>query len=162
VKRDAWVPSVRAATGSTPGAGLSRQGGFTLAEVLIALAITSILMAGVISGYTASTRRAEWSAYSLAAQALATQKLEQTRAAQWDLQVFPVVDELSTNLFPPDVQILDMPVSGTNIAYATNFTTIADVPGPAPLRFIQVDTVWQFAGGRVFTNSAATYRAPDE
>ena len=128
----------------------------------MAMAIAAVLIGGLITGYTMSTRRAEWSAYSLAAQALAIQKLEQARAAKWDLQALPVVDELVPGRFPPDVQIMDIPISGTNIAYATNFTTIVDIVGASPLKFVQVDCVWPFAGGRVFTNSIATYRAPDQ
>jgi prepilin-type N-terminal cleavage/methylation domain-containing protein len=135
---------------------------FTLVEVVMAVAIAALLMGGLIAGYTISMRRAEWSAYSLAAQALAIQKIEQTRAAAWDLEAYPVRVDLVASNFPPDVQILDVPISGNNIAYATNYTTILDVAGPAPLKYVQVDCVWQFTGGRVFTNSIASYRAPDQ
>src|SRR5256714_910544 len=107
--------------------GLSQKA-FTLAEVVIAMAITVMSLAGVIMGYIFAIRQAEWSAYSLAAQSLATQRLEQTRAAKWDPRASPPVDEVITNNFPiVPTNVLDMPVSGTNIAYATNFTTISDV-----------------------------------
>jgi prepilin-type N-terminal cleavage/methylation domain-containing protein len=152
---------VRIAPLHPPDSGNAEQA-FTLVEVLMSLFVGAILVGGLITGYVLSSRRAEWSAYSLAAQALAIEKIEQTRAAKWDLQAYPIINDLRSDVFPPDVQVLDIPVSGTNTAYATNFTTIVDVPGSSPLKFVQVDCVWQFAGGRVFTNTIATYRAPDQ
>ena len=136
---------------------------FTLAEVVIAMAITVMSLAGVIMGYIFAIRQAEWSAYSLAAQSLATQRLEQTRAAKWDPRASPPVDEVVTNNFPTvPTNVLDMPVSGTNMAYATNFTTISDVTnGGYPLKLIRVDCVWSFRE-HAFTNTIATYRAPDQ
>ncbi len=120
-------------------------------------------LGGVVSGYIFATRQAEWSAYSLAAQSLATQRLEQTRAAQWDLRRSPIVDEVTAGNFPTvATNILDIPVSGTNIAYATSITTISDVSsGGYPLKLIRVDCVWS-SGQRVYTNTVATYRAPDQ
>ena len=142
---------------------LRSQWAFTLAEVAVAMSITVMSMAGVIAGYIFATRQAEWSAYSLAAQSLATQRLEQTRAAKWDPRASPPVDEVVANNFPTvPTNVLDMPVSGTNMAYATNFTTISDVTnGGYPLKLIRVDCVWSFRE-RVFSNTIATYRAPDQ
>lgn len=137
------------------------QGAFTLAEVCVATAIAAMTVAGIIQGYTQSTKRAEWSAYSLAAQALATQRLEQTRACRWDTETG--VDQLVTANFPQQTVLLDMPVIGTNGFYATNITTITTISANAPrLRMIQVDCIWRFpTTGRVFTNTVATYRSPD-
>src|SRR5438093_2312579 len=154
---------------SRPSANVSRgcrarlQRAFTLAEVVIAMAITVMSLGGVIMGYIFAMRQAEWSAYSLAAQSLANQRLEQTRAAKWDPRASPPVDEVIANNFPTvPTNILDMPVSGTNMAYATNFTTISDVTnGGYPLKLIRVDCVWSFRE-RVFSNTIATYRAPDQ
>ena len=142
---------------------LRSQRAFTLAEVAVAMSITVMSMAGVIAGYIFATRQAECSAFSLAAQALATQRLEQARAALWRPGNYPVVDELVPANFPTvPTNRLDMPVSGTNIAYATNFTTISDVTnGGYPLKLIRVDCVWSFRE-RVFSNTIATYRAPDQ
>jgi type II secretory pathway pseudopilin PulG len=136
---------------------------FTLAEVVVAIAITVMSLAGIITGYIFATRQAEWSAYSLAAQSLATQRLEQTRAAKWDPRAWPGVDQLIAANFPTvPTNILDLPVSGTNIAYATNFTTISDVSsGGYPLKMVRVDCVWSFRQ-RLFTNTISTYRAPDQ
>src|SRR5882762_7779860 len=111
------------------------QGAFTLAEVVIAMAITAFSLAGVIVGYVLAAQRAEWSAYSLAAQALATQRLEQTRAAKWDPRsntngvTGVIVDELVIGKFPTvSTNILDIPISRTNYVYATNYTSITDIP----------------------------------
>ena len=47
-------------------------------------------------------------------------------------------------------------------SYATNYTTVSDISVDPPLRMIQVDCVWRFMGGRLFTNTVITYRAPDQ
>lgn len=143
-----------------------RRNAFSLAEVVVSLAISGILLGGVVTAYIQSLQRAEWSGYSLAAQAIAIQQLEQARAARWDTQVTPVVDDLvSTNFPSPSVTILDLPVSGTNVVYATNYTSVStvsvSVSPAATVKLIEVKTVWPFLNGRLYTNSAATYRAPD-
>ncbi len=144
---------------STPGR--RDREAFTLAEVCVATAIAAMTVAGIIQGYTQSTKRAEWSAYSLAAQALAAQRLEQTRACRWDTEAS--VDQLVIANFPSQTVLLDMPVIGTNGFYATNVTTITVISGAVPqLRMIRVDCTWRFpTTGRVFTNTVATYRSPD-
>lgn len=135
--------------------------GFTLAEVVISLALAAMMIGGIVYGYTMSAIRAEWSSYSLAAQALAVQKIEQTRAARWLPQVNNPIDELIPANFPsPQRVTLDVPQTGQSV-YATNFTTISDVTVNPPLRMIKVDCIWSFRGKR-FTNSIATYRAPDQ
>lgn len=118
-------------------------------------------VAGIIQGYTQSCKRAEWSAYSLAAQVLAAQRLEQTRACRWDTETG--VDQLVSANFPAQTVLLDIPVIGTNGFYATNITTITVISASAPqLRMIRVDCSWRFpTTGRVFTNTVATYRSPD-
>ncbi|MEN9574864.1 MAG: hypothetical protein RL514_2719 [Verrucomicrobiota bacterium] len=134
---------------------------FTLVEVVIATAIAAMTVSGIIYGYTQSTKRAEWSAYSLAAQAFATQRLEQTRACRWDTETG--VDQLVAANFGTQTVVLDIPVIGTNAMYATNVTTITVISATAPqLRMIRVDCTWRFpTTGRVFTNTVATYRSPD-
>ena len=141
--------------------GRPSQAGFTLAEVCVATVIAAMTVAGIIQGYTQSTKRAEWSAYSLAAQALAAQRLEQTRACRWDTETG--VDQLVAGNFPSQTVLLDIPGVGTNGFYATNVTTITVISAAAPqLRMIRVDCTWRFpTTGRVFTNTVATYRSPD-
>lgn len=155
--------------------------GFTLAEVVISIAVTGLVFAGILTGYIQSARRAEWSGYSLAAQAFAVQQLEQARSAVWDTSL--AKNELTDlNLISPQyntstktatgysVGILDLPSLGTNVVRATNFVTIRrfyfnnSANPPVELQMVQVDTVWPFSSGRAvryFTNSVATYFAPD-
>jgi len=153
---------------------------FTLAEVVISLAIAALLFGGIITAYTVTTRRAEWTGYSLAAQSLAVQQLEQARSAVWDPSIGK--NEI-TNLnllswtYTNSTRVgkgyswanLDIPVQGNNFTRATNFVTITmltNVTG-APgvnLQMVHVDTVWPYMIGgstRLFTNSLCTYLAPD-
>lgn len=64
--------------------------------------------------------------------------------------------------------VLDLPVSGTNIVVATNYVTLKlfGLNGltNVPVQMLIVDTVWPFIGSkgtRYFTNRTATYFAPD-
>lgn len=127
----------------------------------MATAIAAMTVAGILYGYTQSSKRAEWSSYSLAAQAMAVQRLEQTRACRWDTETG--VDQLTSANFPTQVMLMDIPVIGTNGFYGTNVTTITTISATAPmLRMIRVDCTWKFpTTGRVFTNTVATYRSPD-
>ncbi len=133
----------------------------TLAEVVISLAILGLGMAGLLAGYIFSANRAEWAAYSLAAQSLAMQRLEQTRAARWDpWDTQGNTDDVVAANFPARREILDIPLIGTNKVYATNYTTITLISASPPCKMVKVDCVWNFMGRRNFTNTIATYRAP--
>jgi prepilin-type N-terminal cleavage/methylation domain-containing protein len=148
-------------------AGQKARRAFTLAEVLISLAIAATVFAGLITAFIQSSYRAEWSGYSLAAQSLAIQQLEQARAADWDISTIPAKNEI-TNVPTVTSAILDLPVSGTNVIWATNFTTITSVPITntigASVYMVRVDTAWPFIwGGRrhYYTNTVADFFAPD-
>jgi len=145
-------------------ATIGRRGeqAFTLAEVVIASGIAALSLGSVIYGYVMSAQRAEWSAYSLAAQSLAMQKMEQFRAAKWDPNGFPPVDQLVASNFPTEINILDIPISGSNVVFATNFATITQPSTNPPVKMIRVFCVWNWRGQRNFTNSISTYRAPDQ
>ena len=147
---------------SKAGVGRLRRG-FTLAEVVISAAIAAISIGGIMYGYVLSAQRAEWASYAMAAQSLAMQRIEQTRSARWDLSATPTVDELDPVNFPAQINVLDIPISGTNVVFATNFTTITTLSTAPPLRSIQVDCVWRWSvGNRLFTNTVTTYRATDD
>ncbi len=135
---------------------------FSLAEVVISTAIGAMGLVGILYGYMMSSQRAEWSAYSLAANSLAMQRVEQTRAAKWDIQAWPVVDELVAANFPVQINILDIPIKGSNIVYATNITAITTISANPPLKMIRVDCVWKFLSRGSFSNTIVTYRAPDQ
>lgn len=135
---------------------------FTLVEVIMSISVAAITIGGIIAGYTMSARWAEWSSYSLAAYSLAMQKLEQTRAAKWDPQGFPAVDELVSSNFPVQFDVMDIPVSGTNVVYATNTTTITTLSASPDLKMIRVDCTWMFMSRGPFTNTVMTYRTADQ
>jgi len=135
---------------------------FTLVEVVVASAISALTITSSIYAYTLSAKRAEWSAYSLAAHSLAVQRLEQVRACKWDPTATPAVDQLVATNFQAQINMLDIPFKGTNIVYATNFTTITTLSTNPHLKMIQVDCRWPFMGRGIFTNTVVTYRTSDQ
>ena len=161
-----------------------RSHGFTLAEVCIALFIIMIVFTSIIVGYVQASYRAEWTGYSLAAESLAIKQIEQARSARWDpvaIKMGLFTNELySIPLLGSSYNAvsgvysgytwtnLDLPSSGTNILYGTNYVTIKPITngiGPSGSNMmVRVDTVWKFrwrTSTRLYTNSVATYLAPD-
>ncbi len=128
----------------------------------MAAALSAVIVGGSVYGYVMSARRAEWSAYRLAANSMAMGRIEQARASKWDPLGYPAVDELVSTNFPDVVNILDIPISKTNIVYATNTTTISVISTNPPLKMIRVDCRWRFMRQGNFTNTLVTYRAPDQ
>ena len=141
-----------------------QSSGFTLAEVVVAIAIATLSFGGVIYGYVLSTDRAHWSAYSLAAQSLAMQGVEQVRAAKWDPKAWPAVDELGITNYT-ELDVMDVPVSGQPVL-ATNYISVTLVSLDPPLRQLRADCVWSLASGRrtrgPFTNTVITLRTADQ
>jgi Tfp pilus assembly protein PilV len=137
--------------------------GFTLMEVVISLVLVALMVGGIVYGYTMAANRAEWASYSLAAQSLAMQGLEQMRASTWRRTNFGIDDQLTTDNFSTNgyPQELDLLQSGTKV-YATNYFYITTVSTDPPVKSLRVDCVWNFRGRRDFTNSIMTYRAPDQ
>jgi type II secretory pathway pseudopilin PulG len=137
---------------------------FTLAEVVVCLAIVALLFGGIITGYMQGAYRAEWAGYNLAAQALAMQQLEQAKTAVWDKD-----HNEFTNLVLKTWATMDLPISGTNRMYATNYVTVTTnqiLSSPAIYVYmVKVDTVWPYIRkGQTlyFTNTLADYYAPDQ
>jgi prepilin-type N-terminal cleavage/methylation domain-containing protein len=162
--------------GLRPGIG---SGGFTLIEVVVSLAIVTVLFGGILTAYINATRQAEWAGYSLAAQTTGIQQIEQARSAVWDYSIGK--NELTNlNLLARSynagtkvltgytTNVLDLPVSGGNAILVTNFVTVkmlslTGVPN-VQVQMVRVDTVWPFCslrGQRLFTNSTASYFGPD-
>jgi hypothetical protein len=155
-------------------------GGFTLAEVVISLGIVTLLFSGILSAYIQTSWRAEWAGYSLAAQAIGIQQIEQARSGVWDYSIGK--NELTNlNLIAWNynsttkvgtgytTNVLDVPVSGTNITIATNFVTVkmlnlTGLPN-VQVQMVIVDTVWPLwtlRGKRMlYTNRTANYFGPD-
>ena len=144
----------------------SALSGFTLTEVVISVLILVTVIQGVILGYVQFTQQAEWTAHSLAAQSLASQGLEQARAAKWDLQAWPQgtgprsSDELGATSYM-QTNTLDIPMNGQP-AVVTNFVSITTVSTSPALRQIRSECVWRFMNRGWFTNTVVTLRAPDQ
>ncbi|SPE61484.1 conserved hypothetical protein [Verrucomicrobia bacterium] len=145
----------------TPNSGLKARG-FSLIEVLIASLILGMSLAGILGLYVQCATRTDWSAESVAAQFQAQSGLEQCRAAKFDPDGTPPIDELVSSNFPTQVYVLDMGTgSGTSI-YGTNRTTIVSLSTNPSLKFLRVDCVWSSRRGLLYTNTAMTYRAADQ
>lgn len=147
---------------STPKPIRRKPLGTSLAEVVIAIAISSMSISATVTGYMLAAHRSEWSAYSLAAQSLAMQRMEQTRSAKWNPNGYPPVDMVKPTNFPMVLEILDVPIAGTNIVYATNITTITTVSANPPVKMVRVDCIWRFLNRGFFTNTIVSYRSPDQ
>jgi type II secretory pathway pseudopilin PulG len=132
---------------------------------LVATVIVGLVFASVLASYVSATDRSEWSGYSLAAQSLASQGIEQVRCAKWDPQAWPVVDELQPTNF---VQIEQLDITASRqVVFATNYISITQVSFNPQMREIRADCVRALASRTCanrgpFTNSAITLRAPDQ
>jgi prepilin-type N-terminal cleavage/methylation domain-containing protein len=134
--------------------------GFTLVEVVMAIIILALVMAGMIYGYVQTNQNATWSSMSLAAQSLAGEAVEQARAAQWDTHLTNV-DQLPPQTYTRTNAML-IPATGqqTNVVTTVQVTAVGANP---PLRQIEAQCSWYFPYNRNwFTNTAIICRAPDE
>ena len=147
-----------------PLTGYGRAGtqGGTLVELVMALSIALITVSASVKGYILTANKAEWSAYSLAANSMAMQRMEQARAAKWDPGAWPSVDRVIQANFPTVTNVLDVPVSGSNIVYGVVSTTVTNISANPPLKLVRVECVWKFMSHGWFTNSVTSYRAPDQ
>jgi len=153
----------------------------------MAIVVVAVVFSGVLTAYIQTTTRAQWSGYSLAAQSLAIQQVEQARSAVWDLYSganeiidMPLIDKRVTaggrSITGYMTNVLDIPYNtrvglGANFVWATNYVTIQEInprfndqAGQAVVRLIRVDTVWAFTWNntcRLYTNTICTYAAPD-
>ncbi len=148
-----------------PRESKARASGFTLIEVVMSVFILMLVFGAIIGGYIQTSYRAEWSGLSLAAQAVGIRQLEAAKCAVWDTQQTPVMDQISQLPLVTAV-LLDLPVSGTNVVYATNYTTITLLTNNPPYSnyMVMVKTVWPFRWSNkvvYFTNTIADYYAPD-
>lgn len=130
-----------------------RVSGYTLVEVVMSVAISALVIGTILYGYNVSTRQLTYASSSVAAQAAAMERYEQTVGALWRPAV--VLDQLITSNFPP-VRAADGVLYNT----ATNYTTITSLSINPPLRMVRVDCVWVY-GGVLYTNTVAGLRAPD-
>jgi prepilin-type N-terminal cleavage/methylation domain-containing protein len=142
-----------------------RNGGvrsaFTLIEVVVAVAISVLVMAGMFKGYNVASRRAQFSSYSLAANQMAMQQMESIVAATWVVSGTSVTNVFSATLTNTQVNALCLPNSGTNLVYATNYATVTQISTNPPYLMVQVSCIWNFMGMGTFTNTVGVLRAPD-
>ena len=144
------------------GSPLQHLRGITLSEVVLSIAVSALSVAAVVSSSVLSARSADWISHSTAADAAASARMEQTRAAKWDTAATPLIDELLNANFPEQVVPLYVPVVGGAILHGTNRVTIIPVSDAPPLKMVQVDCVWSLPERGPFTNSVVMYRSPDQ
>ena len=135
--------------------------GISLAEVLVAMAIAGLGIFAAVAGFLNAATQAEASAYALAAQCQALERLEQVRATKWDPNADPPIDQMVNTNFPVLVKILDIPRKDVKV-YGTNYTTITLISANPPLKMMRVDCVWSWLNKRIQTNTVMTYRGPDQ
>jgi prepilin-type N-terminal cleavage/methylation domain-containing protein len=141
---------------------LAAGAGFTLIEVVIAMLIISVSLAGLMGVYVQTAVRTEWSAYNLSAEMMAVSGMERCRAAKFDPRGTTPVDLLWGTNFPQRVDILDVGTSVGIAAYGTNVTTITQLATNPPLKMIRVDCTWSFPRRGTFTNTVITYRTANQ
>ena len=144
-----------------PEGGQRRASAFTLIEVAVATAIAVLVMAGMFEGYSIASRQAQFSSFSLAANAMAMQQMESIVAATWVVSGTSVTNIFSPVLTNTQVNALCLPSSGTNLVYGTNYATVRQVSTNPPYLMVQVSCVWNFMGMGNFTNTVAVLRGPD-
>jgi prepilin-type N-terminal cleavage/methylation domain-containing protein len=158
-----------------------RRQGFTLVEILFSVVIIAMVFSGVILAYTQASYRAEWTGYSLAAEALAMKQIEQARSARFDLvnpdtsqrlQIYSL-NLLNSNLTSSKVLTgyswtnLDLPSAGNlNSLRATNYVTLRPITNnysSGTNLMLKVETVWQFTWKttKFYTNTVCTILAAD-
>jgi prepilin-type N-terminal cleavage/methylation domain-containing protein len=142
--------------------GRRTQAGMTLIEVVVAMGISAMAVAAIVTGYIFTVTSTEKSSLSLAASARASERIEETRSAKWDTASSPPVDQLVSTNFPDQVVTLDLSGSGQRVTYATNMVQISQISTSPPLKRIRVDCVWAFKGPQLVTNTIETCRAPDQ
>jgi len=166
---------------------VSGESGFvcSLWEVLISIVIVAMVFGTIVNGYLIGAKKAQWTGYSLAAQSLAVQSVEQTRSAAWDIAFSKTeitnltlqnkvltVSGPNWSMTGYTVNIMDIPWKGTNYVMATNYISVKTffengTSNPwVQLQSIRVDTVWPFDGWGNFTtanytNTVFTVMAPD-
>ena len=139
----------------------NRRAGLSLAEMVVAMGIAGIGILAAVSGFVNAQKQVESSAYVLAAQCEALERLEQIRSAKWDPNATPPIDEMVGTNFPVLIKILDIPRKNLQV-FATNITTITVISANPPLKMMRVDCIWPWLNKKTYTNTVMTYRGPDQ
>jgi type II secretory pathway pseudopilin PulG len=144
-----------------PKQSRAESAAFTLVEVCVAMMIAVLVMAGMFEGYNLAARRAQFSAFQLAANAMAMQQMESIVAAQWVISGSASTNIFSQVLTNQQSRALCLPTGGTNLVYATNYASVTQLSTNPPYVMIQVSCVWSFMGMGNFTNTVCAMRSPD-
>ena len=134
----------------------------TLVEVVVALAITGLMVAGIVTGYIFCTTSTVKDSLYMAGNARAMERLEETRSAIWAPYRGNPEDDLVATNFPDKVVTLDLSGSGSDTTSAKLKTDITQISLSPPVRRIRVDCIWHFRGVELITNTIETIRAPDQ
>jgi type II secretory pathway pseudopilin PulG len=138
----------------------------TLVEVVIALGVAALTIGGIVNGYIYCATSAIKAELAQSANEQALQRIEQVRSAQWDIAVYPAIDQLVATNFPDETNILDLPgtntAAGTPVLIQTTITNLVPTPLAPPMRTVHVDCIWQFRGGDWITNSIETILSPNQ
>jgi type II secretory pathway pseudopilin PulG len=143
------------------GRAIVSAGAFTLVEVVVSVALISVLVSGMLGAYVQSAVRADWAACSLSAEMMAISGMEQCRAAKYDPRGAPPTDNLMSTNFISRFAILDTGSSST-VTYGTNFTSVSTVDTNSMVKMLRVDCVWSYPRRGLFTNTVVTYRGPNQ
>jgi type II secretory pathway component PulJ len=136
------------------------QAAFTLIEVAFAAAIGALVLAGMFQGYNLASRRAQFSACSLAANSMAMGQLEQVLSATW-VPSPPYTNNTLLTLSGSNTGNLCLPSALGSLVNCTNVTTVTLLSSNPPYAMIKVQCIWTFPSyGGVFTNTVAVLRAP--
>src|SRR4051812_46836469 len=84
--------------------------GVSVLEILVAMVIVTFCVTATVNSYVVCARQADKVAYSLSVQSLALGRMEQVRAAKWDLLNTPPIDEVVSTNFNPKFETLDLPL----------------------------------------------------
>jgi hypothetical protein len=133
----------------------------TLVEVVIAMLVAGLAIAGIIGGYNFCTAAAQKAALIQAANARAMERIEETRSIFWDVTTWNAEDKLVSSNFPLKTVTLGLSGSGTATLTASLQTQISQISTNPSLKRVRVNCIWQFRGVQ-FTNSVETLRAPDQ